>query len=114
MPSSSRFTRRRFIEASAATVAATAALPRVGHASPGGDDLKFLFVVNYGGWDPLTVFATEFNNPAVDMAFDTEGMDEQSRQMLDQMQQSFQQMPIVFPEQPIGLGNEVGLPLFQV
>lgn len=29
--------------------------------------LKFVFVVNYGGWDPTRVLAPEFDNPAVDM-----------------------------------------------
>jgi len=32
--------------------------------------LKFIYVVNYGGWDPTRVFATEFDNPAVDMERD--------------------------------------------
>lgn len=30
-------------------------------------NLKFIYVVNYGGWDPTRVFATEFDNPNVDM-----------------------------------------------
>jgi len=40
--------------------------PGVSHALD-GSGLKFLFVVNYGGWDPTRVFATEFANPFVDM-----------------------------------------------
>jgi uncharacterized protein (DUF1501 family) len=31
---------------------------------------KFLFVVNYGGWDPTRVLAPEFDNPNVDMERD--------------------------------------------
>lgn len=41
-------------------------------ASPSGGDLKFVFVVNYGGWDPTRVFATEFSNPFVDMEKDAQ------------------------------------------
>lgn len=32
-----------------------------------GSTRKFLFVVNYGGWDPTRVFAAEFDNVNVDM-----------------------------------------------
>ena len=32
-----------------------------------GNNLNFIFVVAYGGWDPTRVFATEFDNPNVDM-----------------------------------------------
>lgn len=32
--------------------------------------MKFVYVVNYGGWDPTRVFAAEFDNPAVDMERD--------------------------------------------
>ncbi len=32
-----------------------------------GNDLKFVFVMNYGGWDPTRVFADEFWNGFVDM-----------------------------------------------
>ncbi len=41
-------------------------------AAPSGSRLKFLFVMNYGGWDPTRVFATEFANPNVDMERDAE------------------------------------------
>lgn len=34
--------------------------------------LKVLFVVNYGGWDPTRVFASEFGNAAVDMEREAE------------------------------------------
>lgn len=41
-------------------------------ASLSGSDLKFLFVVCYGGWDPTRVFAAELDNPFVDMERDAE------------------------------------------
>ena len=61
-------TRRSFVGASAALTAA-GMLPsrRARAASVSGSDLKFVFVVNYGGWDPTRVFAPEFSNPAFDM-----------------------------------------------
>jgi len=37
-----------------------------------GSKLKFIFVYNYGGWDPTRVFATEFDNRMVDMERDAE------------------------------------------
>lgn len=60
--------RRSFVGASAAATAA-GLLPsrRARAASLSGSDLKFVFVVNYGGWDPTRVFASEFSNPAFDM-----------------------------------------------
>ena len=60
--------RRSFVGASAAVTAA-GLLPsrRARAATPNGSDLKFVFVVNYGGWDPTRVFAAEFSNPAFDM-----------------------------------------------
>lgn len=36
-------------------------------AATSGNNLKFIFVINYGGWDPTRVFANEFWNPMVDM-----------------------------------------------
>lgn len=33
---------------------------------------KFVFVMNYGGWDPTRVLAPEFDNPNVDMERDAE------------------------------------------
>ncbi len=61
--------RRTFLGASAAMAATAGLLPsrRARAATPSGQDLKFIFVVNYGGWDPTRVFATEFDNPAFDM-----------------------------------------------
>jgi len=40
--------------------------PRTAHALDGSGQ-KYVFVVNYGGWDPTRVFAAEFANPFVDM-----------------------------------------------
>jgi hypothetical protein len=60
---------RRHLLASSAGVAGMGMLglkPGVARALD-GSGLKFLFVVNYGGWDPTRVFATEFANPFVDM-----------------------------------------------
>ncbi len=61
--------RRDFLCRSAGTLAVTA-LPvhrALAAASGTGNRRKFIFVVNYGGWDPTRVFATEFGNVAVDM-----------------------------------------------
>lgn len=46
-----------------------AGFPRLARAESSlpGEDLKFLFVMMYGGWDPTRVFAPEFDNPLVDM-----------------------------------------------
>lgn len=61
--------RRTFLGASAAAAAAGLLPSRRARASTSvsGADLKFVFVVNYGGWDPTRVFAAEFDNPAFDM-----------------------------------------------
>lgn len=40
-------------------------LPRVTMAAPARSDLKFIFVRNFGGWDPTRVFATELDNAAI-------------------------------------------------
>ncbi len=37
-----------------------------------GSGKRFLFVVSYGGWDPTKVFATEFDNPNVDLERDAD------------------------------------------
>ncbi len=66
--------RRRFIELSGAGAALASSglwVPRTARAEladPSG--LKFIFVVNYGGWDITRVFANEFDNPLVDMESD--------------------------------------------
>ncbi|MFT5681245.1 MAG: hypothetical protein ACI8RZ_002151 [Myxococcota bacterium] len=59
------FSRRKLLTASSALLAATA-LPNRARAAAAGD-LKFIFVMSYGGWDPTRVFATTFDNQAVDM-----------------------------------------------
>jgi hypothetical protein len=63
-------TRRRFLAGSSALMGASSLnllATRKALAQATGNDLKFIFVVNYGGWDPTQVFATEFDNPFVDM-----------------------------------------------
>jgi uncharacterized protein (DUF1501 family) len=47
-------------------------VPGTALAAPSGSRLKFIFVMNYGGWDPTRVFAAEFGNPNVDMERDAE------------------------------------------
>lgn len=67
--------RRNFLGTGATAAAAAGLLtPRIGRASTtaSGSDLKFIFVVNYGGWDPTRVFVSEFDNPAVDMERDSD------------------------------------------
>ena len=44
----------------------TLGFPRIARALE-GSQLKFIFVYNYGGWDPTRVFAAEFDNRMVDM-----------------------------------------------
>lgn len=65
-------TRRRFLAGSSALLGASSlglVNPRQAFAAA-GNDLKFIFVVNYGGWDPTRVLAPEFDNPFVDMESD--------------------------------------------
>ena len=60
--------RRRLLCGAAATLGAGLLPVRRALAGPvAGDAVKFVFVVNYGGWDPTRVFATEFSNGNVDM-----------------------------------------------
>jgi uncharacterized protein (DUF1501 family) len=60
--------RRQLLGHSAALLGATALpLRRALAASAAGEGMKFVFVVNYGGWDPTRVFADEFWNANVDM-----------------------------------------------
>ena len=61
---------RRQLLGGTASVLAASMLPigRALAASPvAGNDLKFIFVMNYGGWDPTRVFANEFWNGFIDM-----------------------------------------------
>jgi uncharacterized protein (DUF1501 family) len=60
--------RRRFLASTTAALAA-AGLPASARAASGAD-LKFVFVLAYGGWDVTRVFAPEFDNPNVDMELD--------------------------------------------
>jgi uncharacterized protein (DUF1501 family) len=60
--------RRRLLQGAAAGAGALA-LPRPARAAVAPEDRKFIFVVNYGGWDPTRVFAPAFDNPAVDMEY---------------------------------------------
>ena len=60
--------RRRLLGGAAATLGASLLPVRRALAGPvTGDALKFVFVVNYGGWDPTRIFAAEFWNGSVDM-----------------------------------------------
>lgn len=66
-----RLSRRRLLGASSGLLGASG-LGLLGLRGPRalaatGSDLKFIFIVNYGGWDPTRVMATEFDNPFVDM-----------------------------------------------
>ncbi|MES2644928.1 MAG: DUF1501 domain-containing protein [Myxococcota bacterium] len=64
-------TRRNLLRASSGLAGAAGlgllGLPTRAFAAASGSQLKFLFVMNYGGWDPTRVFASEFANPNVDM-----------------------------------------------
>jgi uncharacterized protein (DUF1501 family) len=65
--------RRRFLATTAGSAALVGTgLPRAAFASPSGRDLNFVFVFNTGGWDPTRVFATAFDNAAVDLEFDSQ------------------------------------------
>lgn len=69
-----RFSRRHLLQLGALGGAGSMFLP-VRHALAGESatsSLKFIFVVNYGGWDPTRVFATEFGNASVDMERDAQ------------------------------------------
>jgi len=60
--------RRSLLGASAASVGILGLPFRPGYASPlAASAYKYIFVMNYGGWDPTRVFANEFSNPSVDM-----------------------------------------------
>lgn len=65
------WSRRRLLGAGAGLVAASA-LPRRARASVSGRDLRFVFLVAQGGWDPTRVFAPLFDNGNIDMEPDAE------------------------------------------
>jgi hypothetical protein len=66
-----RWTRRRFLGTTGLTALGLGLPFRRGLAA-GSGDLRFIFVYNYGGWDPTRVFASEFLNRSVDMEIDSE------------------------------------------
>lgn len=67
--------RRDFLSRLAASTVLGGAVPALARparatgsaAGISGSDLRFLFVLNRGGWDPTRVFAPEFSNPNVSM-----------------------------------------------
>lgn len=59
------WSRRTFLRTSG-LFGAAGALPGLARAAAPGTR-KFVFVVNYGGWDPLCVFAPQFDAAAVEM-----------------------------------------------
>ena len=66
---------RRQLLGGTAGVLAASMLPvsrALATAPVSGNNLKFVFVMNYGGWDPTRVFANEFWNGFVDMERDAE------------------------------------------
>ena len=66
-------TRRHLLRMGAAGALAPMILPiRRAHAEASPPQMKFIYVVNYGGWDPTRVFASEFDNPNVDMERDAQ------------------------------------------
>ncbi|MES2643478.1 MAG: DUF1501 domain-containing protein [Myxococcota bacterium] len=65
-------TRRSLLTRTAALAAASSLVPRRARASVAPEDLKFVFVMVFRGWDVTRVFAPEFDNPAVDMEADAE------------------------------------------
>jgi uncharacterized protein (DUF1501 family) len=64
--------RRGLLRGASAALALPALVRRASAASETGAEKKFIFVVNYGGWDPTRVLAPEFDNPNVDMERDAE------------------------------------------
>jgi uncharacterized protein (DUF1501 family) len=68
------FSRRHFLTCSSAALAGLTLPIQSALANGAGNDRKFIFVINYGGWDPTQVFSAEFENPNVDMPKDAESM----------------------------------------
>lgn len=74
LPPRHGWNRRSFMKVTGGGLVAASSglvLPRSARAVS-QDGLKFIFVVNYGGWDITRVFAREFDNPLVDMESDAE------------------------------------------
>lgn len=66
-------TRRHLLHLGAAGALGPMILPvQRAFAATAPTQLKFIYVVNYGGWDPTRVFASEFDNPNVDMERDAQ------------------------------------------
>jgi hypothetical protein len=66
--------RRNFLGCTSAALAGLTLPVQSALASGAGNDRKFIFVINYGGWDPTQVFSAEFENPNVDMPVNAEPM----------------------------------------
>lgn len=62
--------RRGLLTGGAALAAASALAPRPARASVSPEDLKFVFVMVFRGWDVTRVYAPEFDNAAVAMEGD--------------------------------------------
>lgn len=66
------FTRRQLLCSTALGASALAVPVRRAFADAPASARKFIFVTNMGGWDPTRVFASEFENPNVDMERDAQ------------------------------------------
>lgn len=69
-----RPSRRRLLQALAASTAVAPIGRRARAGGVSGADMKFIFVYNLGGWDPTRVLAPAFGNPNVDMESNAELM----------------------------------------
>ncbi|MCB9758460.1 MAG: DUF1501 domain-containing protein [Alphaproteobacteria bacterium] len=65
------FDRRDFLRLSAATAAGLALGPPL-RAEVARADLKFIFLIVHGGWDPTRVFTDTFDSPQISMEADAE------------------------------------------
>jgi len=76
--------RRNFLGCSAATLMGlTLPIQSALANNAGGNQKKFVFVVNYGGWDPTQVFSAEFENPNVDMPVGAQPMEIGNMRLVD-------------------------------
>lgn len=66
------FTRRQLLCSTALGASALAVPVRRAFADAPASGRKFVFITNMGGWDPTRVFASEFENPNVDMERDAQ------------------------------------------